>query len=108
MLLVPAVTWQSVDDDCFEVALTDHGRTVTAQVALDSRGAPTDFSTTDRFCVDRDDPKRLTRTRWTTPVAGWQTVDGRPIPVQGQATVAPAPGKFHVRRLPPHPRRRRV
>ena len=86
MLLVPAVTWQSVDADCFDIALTDHGRTVTARVTVDNKGAPTDFSTTDRFCVDPDDPKRSTRTRWTTPVTGWQTVDRRQVPVQGRAT----------------------
>jgi uncharacterized protein DUF6544 len=86
MLLVPAVTWRPVDPGSFDVALTDHGRTVAARVAVDERGAPRDFSTTDRFCVDPDNPKRLTQARWTTPVAGWQTVDGRQVPIAGQAT----------------------
>lgn len=86
MLLVPAVTWRAVDPGSFDVALTDHGRTVTARVAVDERGAPREFSTTDRFCADPGNPKRLTQAPWTTPVAGWQTVDGRQVPTEGQAT----------------------
>jgi uncharacterized protein DUF6544 len=86
MLLVPEVAWAPVDSGSFDVALTDHGRTVTARVAVDARGAPKDFSTTDRFCSDPDNPKRLMRARWTTPVAGWEVIDGRPVLTAGQAT----------------------
>lgn len=86
MLLTPDIAWAAVDADSFEVALTDHGRTVTARVLIDERGAPRDFSTTDRFCSDPDHPKRLMRARWTTPIAGWQTIDGRQLPTRGEAT----------------------
>jgi hypothetical protein len=86
MLLTPDVTWAAIDADSFDVALTDHGRTVTARVVIDGRGAPRDFSTTERFCSDPDNPKRLMRARWTTPVAGWQTIDGRRLPTRGEAT----------------------
>ena len=93
MLLVPAVTWLPVDADSFDAALTDHGRTVTARVGVDERGAPRDFSTTDRFCVDPANPKRLLRARWTTPVSGWQMIEGRHLPIEGRAT-------FHLPRGP--------
>jgi hypothetical protein len=86
MLLTRDVTWAAVDAESFDVALTDHGRTVTARVVIDKRGAPRDFSTTDRFCNDPDDPKRLMRARWTTPIGGWQTVGGRQLPTRGEAT----------------------
>jgi hypothetical protein len=58
---------------------------VSARVVVDDHGAPKDFSTTDRFCYDPDRPKQLARARWTTPIAGWENVDGRPLPTGGQA-----------------------
>lgn len=86
MVLGPETTWTAVDDSSFDVALTDRGRTVTARVFLDERGAPRDFSTTDRFLQDPYDPKHpLIRARWTTPVDGWQVLDGRPVPASGRA-----------------------
>ena len=38
-----------MDDDTFDVVLTDHGRTVTGRVSVDERGRVRAFSTTDRF-----------------------------------------------------------
>jgi hypothetical protein len=85
MLLVPEVRWSPVDARSFDVALTDRGRTVTARVFVDDGGAPTDFSTTDRFAADPKDASKLVRTRWTTPVEGWREVDGRRLWTRGQA-----------------------
>ena len=81
-LLAPAVTWGPVDDDRFDLTLTDAGRTVTARVLVDDRGAPRDFSTTDRYA---DLPGGLTQAEWTTPVAGWTSVAGRPVPTSARA-----------------------
>ena len=85
MLFVTAVRWAPVDDTSFGISLTDHGRTITARVFVGANGAPTDFSTMDRFCFDPDAPKALVQARWTTPVEGWQTIDGRSLPTRGQA-----------------------
>ena len=85
MLLVPEISWAPADASSFDVSLTDHGRTVTARVIVDETGAPRDFSTTDRFCYNPDEPKKLVRARWSTPIAGWEIVDGRPRPTGGQA-----------------------
>ena len=85
MLLAPEISWSSVDASSFEVTLTDHGRAVTARVIVDGDGAPMDFSTTDRFCYNPDEPKSLMRARWTTPIAGWEVIDGRPRPTGAQA-----------------------
>ena len=85
MLLVPEVRWSPVDASSFDVALTNHGRTVTARVFVDERGAPTDFSTTDRFCAKPEDPKKLVGARWTTPMEGWQEIKERRLPTRGQA-----------------------
>jgi len=85
MLLAPDISWSSTDSGSFDLTLTDHGRTVAARVLIDSSGAPTEFSTTDRFCYNPDQPEQLMRARWTTPIAGWQDVEGRPLPTAAQA-----------------------
>jgi hypothetical protein len=77
MLLGPATSWTAVDDRSFDVTLGDAGRSVTGRVLVDDRGAPCDFSTTDRYA---DLPGGLVRAEWRTPVEGWDLVDGRPIP----------------------------
>jgi len=77
MLLDPSTSWRGVDDRIFDVTLTDAGRSVTGRVFLDDRGAPRDFSTTDRYA---DLPGRLVRAEWRTPVRCWELVDGRPLP----------------------------
>jgi hypothetical protein len=89
MLLRLPVSFAPVDDDSFDVALSDAGQTVTARVYLDQNGRPRDFATTDRYADLRGS---LVRSRWTTPIEGWtQTVDDagasqhRPLVAGGQA-----------------------
>ena len=81
-LLDPTVTWGDTDDESFDVSVTDAGRSVTGRVFVDERGAPVDFSSTDRFA---DLPEGLTKARWTTPIAGWETSGARPIPTSAKA-----------------------
>ena len=85
MLIVPEISWAAADASSFDVSLTDHGRTVTGRVVVDENGAPKDFGTMDRFCYNPDEPKKLIRARWRTPIAGWEVVDGRPQATGGQA-----------------------
>jgi hypothetical protein len=59
-LLQPAVDWAEVNDNTFDVTLTDAGRSVTGRVFLNERGAPVYFSTTDRFAAGpRRAPRRV-------------------------------------------------
>lgn len=87
MLLWPGaeVTWSGVDDRTFNVRLTNLGVSVGARVFLDDRGAPMDFSTTDRFTDDPAHPGRYVRARWTTPMDDWMALGGRQLPVRGKA-----------------------
>lgn len=85
MLLVPEVAWSAVDGNSFALAITDRGRTVSARLLVDERGAPMEFTTMDRYCTDPDDPEKLLATRWTTPVTGWELVDGRQIFTRAEA-----------------------
>jgi hypothetical protein len=82
MLLGPATVWSAVDDGSFDVSLTDAGRTVTGRVFVDERGAPYDFSSTDRYM---DSPAGPIRAEWRTPVRGWEFIHGRAVPGQGEA-----------------------
>jgi hypothetical protein len=103
MLLVPEVRWSPVDASSFDVTLTDRGRTVTARVFVDERGAPTDFSTTDRFAADPKDSRKLVRTRWTTPIEGWQEVGGRRLWTRGRAIWHMPEGEFAYADFTPVP-----
>jgi hypothetical protein len=82
MLLTPAVTWAPVDDDSFEVSMSDGRISATSRVFLDQQGRMVDFSTTDRWAAL---PGGLTRARWTTPIDGWLDHQGRWLPTGGRA-----------------------
>lgn len=84
MLLTPEVTWGAVNDTAFDVRVTDAGRTVTARVFVDSRGAPSDFRTTDRFYAPAGGAAPV-RTMWSTPMRGWRLLEGRMLPTSGEA-----------------------
>jgi hypothetical protein len=103
MLLVPEVRWSPVDARSFDVSFTDRGNTVTARVFVDERGAPTDFNTTDRFAADPKEPNKLTRTRWTTPIEGWQEIGGRRLWTRGRALWHMPDGEFAYADFTPVP-----
>lgn len=95
MLLRPTVGWRQVDNDSFELRMTDGGLAVAATVFLNSEGAPLVFATTDRFLQDPDvDNGPWVRTRWTTPIDGWELVEGRPRPTGARAVWHPPQGDF--------------
>jgi len=91
MLLRLPVSWSAVDDDTFEITLTDAGNSVAAVVSLDERGAPCDFTTTDRF-YDLDGTP--VRTRWSTPVESWSSDGPRPTPLRASAMWHLSSGPF--------------
>ncbi len=83
MLLGPATTWRELGESSFEVSLADGDRTVSAQVLLDDRGAPVDFTTEDRYASL---PSGLVRAAWSTPVSSWIEYGGRMLPGPARAT----------------------
>jgi hypothetical protein len=94
LILGPETTWSSVDGDrnAFDVAFTDRFRTVRARVFIDDHGAPTNFSTKDRF-FDAPDGRRV-QTEWNTPIEGWQLSNGRHLPTRGRAVWMLPSGPF--------------
>lgn len=91
MLLRLPVAWSAAGDHAFDVTLRDAGNQVTARVHLDDRGAPTVFSTADRY---RALSRRVVRTRWSTPVQGWRKVGDRWRPTRAAAVWHLAGGPF--------------
>jgi hypothetical protein len=85
LLLVPEVSFAPIDEDAFAVTLFDRGRSVNARVDVDHMGRVTRFSTTDRFVRDPARPERMVRCLWSTPIHGWQYVEGRMLPTQADA-----------------------
>lgn len=92
LLLGPETSWSEVDEQSFDVTLSDGPLHVTARVWLDEHGAPSDFSTNDRF-FDQPDGKRV-RTEWRTPISGWQDSGGRKLPTRAQAVWSLKTGPF--------------
>jgi hypothetical protein len=96
------VVWSSADSGSFDVCLSAHGHEVTARVTLDDRGAPRDFTTTDRWVRDpftRGHP--LVRGRWTTPVEDFTRAQGRTIAARASAVWHLPGGTFEYARLSP-------
>lgn len=84
LILGPETTWTRFGIDAFEVALTDRGRTVRAQVSVAANGAPIQFSTRDRY-YQADFKAPLVRTRWSTPIDEMQVIDGRRVTTRARA-----------------------
>jgi hypothetical protein len=100
MILRPNTEWLGVGESCFDLKLHDGPNTVSARVVIDSRGAPYDFSTTDRFVSNpyvKGHP--LVRACWTTPVDDWFNCDGRVVPRQGKAVWHLPGGTFEYARF---------
>jgi hypothetical protein len=100
MILRPNVEWLAVGENCFDLKLHDAGNSVSARVLIDGRGAPCDFSTTDRFVSDpytKGHP--LVRARWTTPSDDWMTSNGRAAPRRGKAVWHLPGGTFEYARF---------
>lgn len=96
MLLHDRTTWDDAGEHAFRVSVTDAGRTVNAEVVLDDDDRPLDFRTEDRWA---DLPGGLLRAPWSTPVAGWTVVDGRPRITGGAAEWQLPEGRFRYGEL---------
>lgn len=73
------ITWTAVDDHSADVAMTDHGRTVSGRMYFDDIGRPTTFESM-RYMGDKD---TYTLTPWFTPNKEYGMRDGLTIPVLG-------------------------
>jgi hypothetical protein len=100
MIMSPNTEWTFVGENCFDLKLHDGVNAVSARVFIDRRGAPYDFSTTDRFVSDpytKGHP--LVRARWTTPVDDWTTSGAHIVPRRGKAVWHLPAGTFEYARF---------
>lgn len=80
LLLDGRTSWSDVDEDSFDLTVTDAGHRIAARVFIDERGAVRDFTTMDKRAALREG---LVEACWHTPVTGWREVRGRKLPTRG-------------------------
>lgn len=73
------ITWTAVDDHSADVAMTDHGRTVSGRMFFDDLGQPTTFNAMRYMGVG----DTYVLTPWHTPNLEYDVRDGLNIPVRG-------------------------
>jgi hypothetical protein len=73
------ITWTAVDDHSADVAMTDHGRTVSGRMFFDDLGRPTNFETM-RYMGNQGE---FVLTPWFTPTKEYGLRGGLNIPVLG-------------------------
>ena len=88
-LLAPAtlvdrgIAWEETGPREVRAAFANEGNTVSAVLAFDDSGALVDFVSDDRSRTT--DGRTHERCRWSTPVLGWQMLDGYRLPARAEA-----------------------
>ncbi len=85
-------SWEAIDDRSARVHLQVGPDRVSATLLFDAAGDLADFTSDDRAALLEDGS--LKRYRWSTPVAGWQEIDGRRLPTRGSAVYRYPEGDF--------------
>lgn len=91
-LLSGAFAWRTVDAAHVEVEFTNGPYRVAAVLEFDAAGDLVDFASEDRSVLRPNG--RFERLRWTTPMRDHRTVDGRRVPMRGEAIWHPPEGPF--------------
>jgi hypothetical protein len=91
-LIDPAITWQEIDNITVEARFTNGNHTIVATLYFNEAGAMTNFISNDRFLSS--DGKEYLNYPWSTPVKGWQEINGRKIPTSGEAIWQTPEGPF--------------
>ncbi|MEK4508461.1 hypothetical protein EJP82_16050 [Paenibacillus anaericanus] len=76
------ITWNSIDDQRVECSIEDKGMKVSAILYFNTEGALVDFVTEDRYYTTSDGES--IKTKWSTPVKDYQTVNGVKFPAYGE------------------------
>lgn len=94
-LIGAAITWHSIDAHRIRGTFTNGSHTVSAELVFDHDHELVDFVSDDRLRASTDG-KSFTRQRWSTPVRGRRSEDGRQFITAGEGRWhAPTPeGEF--------------
>ncbi len=104
MLLTRDVTWATVDEEPFDIALTDHGRTVTARVVVDERRLQHDRPLLQRSRQSQAPDARPLDHAHCRVADCWRP----PAAHSRRSDLAPAARSLHLRRLQPRARESRL
>ncbi len=78
------IKWKLLDNNSVQIIFTDNNITVKADLHFNKKGGLANFYTTDRF-LKLPKWEKYKRTKWSTPVEDYKTVNGRLIPNSGNA-----------------------
>jgi hypothetical protein len=77
-LIDPRIRWEELDPQTVRATFTNAGNTISAVLTFDASGALTSFFSDDRSRTI--DGKTYEHARWSTPVTGWRSFNGRKLP----------------------------
>ena len=92
-LIDPAIEWSPVDASTVQATFTNAGHTVRAFLAFAEDGRLVNFWSDDRRRASANG-KELLAARWSTPLAEYQSFDGRWLPSIGTGRWSAPSGDF--------------
>lgn len=92
-LVDPAIRWGEGDDRSVRATYANGGHTIGAVLRFDEQGELVDFVSDDRFRTSADG-KTFTRTRWSTPAAGYRSFGEHRLLAGGAARWHAPEGEF--------------
>lgn len=102
-LLAPAslvgapILWEPIDSNSVRARFTEAGHTVSATLSFGPNGLLMNFVSDDRS--RSSDGITYERLRWSTPISGWSTIDGRLLPTLAEARWTLPSGEFTYARF---------
>ncbi|MEN9307000.1 MAG: hypothetical protein RL173_932 [Fibrobacterota bacterium] len=93
------LSWKQLDARTVEVDFRNHTQRVTARMLFDEHGELVNFESNQRAALQADGS--LKYFRWSTPIDGWQSIDGFRLPTMAR-TIYDYPdgpfiyGEFHL------------
>ncbi|WP_129627274.1 DUF6544 family protein [Candidatus Oscillochloris fontis] len=77
-LIDPQIVWEELDPQTVRATFTNAGNTIHAVLSFDANGALRNFYSDDRSRTTNGQSYEFVR--WSTPVSGWQMVNGHLMP----------------------------
>ncbi|GGH37013.1 hypothetical protein GCM10008013_44240 [Paenibacillus segetis] len=86
------ITWKTVDEQSVECSIEDKGMKVSAILYFNAEGALINFVTEDRYYTTPNG--EFIKTKWSTPVKDYKTVNGVTFPTYGEGVWHLESGEF--------------
>jgi len=91
-LVDPRLSWKEIDPSTVEVVFRNGPQTVSARLLFDEQGELVNFESHDRAALQDDGSMK--HFRWSTPIDGWQTIEGFRLPASARTVYDYPEGPF--------------